>query len=274
MNKSNSDSKCLNRLEAVQALVDDVHNTLVNATAHGRILVGPPDESGIGDDTFPAWARRNHRLDENDSIDTCNSKLGKDDVGHVESERSISEEDTVSEESSILSIAPPPLDQYKELEYECTKLLDHNSKIIEAENILYPPPKKAIQNTDGDEVEEEFFEPLLPLTSRNDLLVTLTQNSNIIVPFHHSKCGVSERRRSRSLAWGDKIHEMGMVGHPGGPVNKPERFTMFDGTFVSPLEQTVAPYITLLPELTFDPHEAEIGTAAFAPRKTANRENS
>ena len=88
--------------KAVQALVDDVHSTLANATAHGRILVGPPDENGIGDDTFPAWARRNHELDENDSIDNCISKLGKDDVGHVESERSITEEDTVSEESTFL----------------------------------------------------------------------------------------------------------------------------------------------------------------------------
>ena len=156
MNKSNSDSKCLNRLEAVQALVDDVHSTLAKATAHGRILVGPPDENGIGDDTFPAWARRNHELDENDSIDNCISTLGKDEAGHVESEGSVTEEDTVSEESSI-SIAPPPLDRYKELEYECKKLLDHNSKIIEAENALYPPPKIVTQNTDGDEEEEEFL---------------------------------------------------------------------------------------------------------------------
>ena len=29
-----------------------------DATAHGRILVGPTDESGIGDEVFPAWARR------------------------------------------------------------------------------------------------------------------------------------------------------------------------------------------------------------------------
>ena len=255
MGKTNCDCQAQNRLEVVQALVDEVYLTLVNATAHGRILVGPPDESGIGDDTFPAWARRNHRLDKNDSLDKSMSTGDKDENDHLDSDM---EEDTVSEESSILSVAPPPVDRYEELEKECKKLLDHTSKIIEAETILYPPPKKVLQNTDGEEAEEEFYEPLLPLTSRNELLVVLTQNSNIIVPFHHSKCGISERRRSRSLAWGDKIHEMGMVGHPGGPINKPARFTMFDGTFVNPLEQTFAPYITLLPELTFDPHEAEM----------------
>ena len=46
------------RLQSLQSLIDGVHMLLKDATAHGRILVGPTDESGIGDEVFPAWARR------------------------------------------------------------------------------------------------------------------------------------------------------------------------------------------------------------------------
>ena len=51
---------------------------------------------------FPLGQGGITRLDENDSIDNCISTLGKDEAGHVESEGSVTEEDTVSEESSIL----------------------------------------------------------------------------------------------------------------------------------------------------------------------------
>ena len=251
------------RLQSLQNLIDGVHMLLKDATAHGRILVGPTDESGIGDEVFPAWARR--QVDINLAAATTEeennvSENNTEDIIMQEDSTS-DEDDTASVESSILSLAPPQVNRYEELKLECKKLLDHDAKIKETELILYPPPPIVVKNEDDDELEEEeeeIFEPLLPLITRNELLVTLVRNSNPIVPFYHSKCGISEKRSSRSLVWGEKILEMGMVGHPGGPINKPERFSMFDGTFCFPLEQTISPYITLLPELTYDPYEAEM----------------
>ena len=128
------------RLQSLQRLIDGVHILLKDATAHGRILVGPTDDSGIGDDVFPAWARRHVDI----SLEAATTEE-ENDVGENNTEDIIMQEDSTSDEddaasveSSILSLAPPQVDRYEELELECKKLLDHDAKIKETEReIIY-----------------------------------------------------------------------------------------------------------------------------------------
>ena len=116
------------RLQSLQNLIDGVHMLLKDATAHGRILVGPTDESGIGDEVFPAWARRH--VDINLAAATTEeennvSENNTEDIIMQEDSTS-DEDDTASVESSILSLAPPQVNRYEELKLECKKLLIEN----------------------------------------------------------------------------------------------------------------------------------------------------